>query len=297
MKQYIIRIYLFVWGVLTYYSLPEESEEFQRAWDYRTLKEVIGALDVGNAVALALLAAYAYYQSRKDEDWIYIVIKDDAGKVIKEPIEAFQREECNRSNVSGVLRSHHDGDSFSIAYLNEPEFLTRVRAIKDGKGSELEIIIRKGDRFKLKESNAGHQNSLPDERIPVFLNLSNHPIEDWPASQLEAARRLHPEAELIDIPFPSVDPVYSTQEVMGLSKKTWEEVKRDLNKNNQKPVGAMVSGEPILCFGFVEQMQRESVKCYSATTSRLSSTDEYGVKSSTFNFMRFREWPKIKDRA
>ena len=124
------------------------------------------------------------------------------------------------------------------------------------------------------------------------MNLSNHPSDAWSDEQMRSARALDPDAELIDLPFPHVDPALSTQEVIDLAEQEWTRIMSELTHHHQRPLHAMISGETIFCVALVRKLQDAGITCYCATTKRVSETDAQGVKSSIFTFVKFREWPK-----
>jgi hypothetical protein len=120
-----------------------------------------------------------------------------------------------------------------------------------------------------------------------FLNISNHPVEGWSASQREAALALAPDADLLDVDFPTLDPQWSRVKV----KVKAIEFIDDLDP--RPGARAMVAGEePIMCFYLVRELQALGVACYSATTERVVEERD-GVKTSRFSFVRFREWPAL----
>ena len=100
-------------------------------------------------------------------------------------------------------------------------------------------------------------------------------------------QRMHTNRDII--PF---NPTLSTQEIIALSETYWDQIIHTLSEVDQRPVGVMIAGEPITCSVLVPQFQRAGVTCYSATTLRESSEESLGVKTSTYTFVRFREWPE-----
>ena len=290
MKRYIIFfLYLTAWATLTYFSVEPGTV---RGLDMDSIRNLVAALDVGSAVALASLAAYAYFQARQDEDWIDVVFVDDEGRKLDQIDKALQREDLTRGEVSGILRSYHGPGSFKVAYLNTDAYRAHLRSIKDGSSRQLQIKVHTGDVLGDLRSHPEPPPIWPgtDE---VFLNLSNHASTTWSSEQLEAARALAPEAKLVDIAFTQVNPSYSTPEVMTLAESCWNELKSTLIDASQRPVGAMVAGEPTLCLALVQRLQRAGVTCYCATTRRESQVSAEGIKTSQFTFVRFRRWPEV----
>ena len=116
----------------------------------------------------------------------------------------------------------------------------------------------------------------------MFVNISNHPSENWCEKQRAAALDLG--RELKDIPFPSVPPEWTTSQVSCLA----DEIVSQLTKSTTH---AMVSGEFVLTNALVARMQRKGIKCYAATSTRSVFFNESGEKVSVFQFVQFREYP------
>ncbi len=128
----------------------------------------------------------------------------------------------------------------------------------------------------------------------AFLNISNHPAANWPMGQTQQARALMgaPDAPIIDLPFPQVDPTSSTQDIHKQADelaKAWIE---KLKQDHHHVAHALVTGEPIMSLYLSRALQAYNIKCYVATTARIAEEKD-GVKTSRFEFVRFREWPSV----
>jgi hypothetical protein len=119
---------------------------------------------------------------------------------------------------------------------------------------------------------------------PVFVNLSNHPASDWSAAQREAALRLAP--EIRDWPFPEVPPEAGAEEIGALADRIFERVIADMPGATH----AMVQGEFTLAHALVCRLQRHGVVCLAATTRREVVDEAGGLKTTRFEFVRFREY-------
>jgi CRISPR-associated protein Csx16 len=119
---------------------------------------------------------------------------------------------------------------------------------------------------------------------PVFINLSNHPSARWSPAQIEAARRFVP--EIRDWPFPAVPPEADAAEIKNLAGQTTEQVLAALPGATH----AMVQGEFTLVHALVRELQRRGIVCVSATTRRDVVEADGGVKTTRFEFVRFREF-------
>lgn len=131
------------------------------------------------------------------------------------------------------------------------------------------------------------ENAPPPPRH-VFLNLSNHPSDGWSNEQKISALSLGC-AEIVDEPFPNVDPMWDLQQV---AEKAREVVDSIFKKHGNRIVHAMVEGEFSMTVELVKRLQGKGVKCYVATTER-DVVMEGDVKKSRFRFKRFREYPWI----
>lgn len=118
----------------------------------------------------------------------------------------------------------------------------------------------------------------------VFVNVSNCPSARWAAAQVEAARAYAP--EIVDVPFPDVTPDAGGHELEGLARSVCDRV----------PAGAthaMVMGELTLTALLVKRLQARGVICLATAGPRLAEVGADGVKTSRFEFVRFREYPRL----
>ncbi len=118
----------------------------------------------------------------------------------------------------------------------------------------------------------------------VFVNLSNHPSERWGDAQKQAATALAP--EIHDWPFPPVPPEADTEEIAELADGIVDGIAR------QYPgiTHAMVQGEFTLVNTLVRKLQQRGIVCLSATTRRDVIEADGDIKTTRFEFVRFREY-------
>lgn len=127
----------------------------------------------------------------------------------------------------------------------------------------------------------------------MFINISNHPSSKWNTEQIEAAKKLG--REIIDIPFPSVDPTLNKVEVFGLAKEVTNIV---FNKTNQG--GCLINyvhimGESGFVYALIKIIEQNRkfftgiYICVHSTTERIVEEKD-GQKISTFKFVQFREY-------
>jgi CRISPR-associated protein Csx16 len=121
-------------------------------------------------------------------------------------------------------------------------------------------------------------------RPPVFVNLSNHPVSEWSRGQRAAALRLAP--EIRDWGFPPVPPEAEAAEIAALAERIAKKIGTELPGATH----AMVQGEFTLAHALVRRLQERGVVCLAATTRREVLEDSGTVKTTRFEFVRFREY-------
>lgn len=118
----------------------------------------------------------------------------------------------------------------------------------------------------------------------MLINFSNHPSEFWGLKQLDAAKEY---GEVIDIPFPAVDPESNHNEIKDLACKCVENI-LSYAKDNQIIVHVM--GEMTFTFLVVSMLKERDVECIASTTDRNSEMLSDSQKISDFQFVRFRKY-------
>lgn len=130
----------------------------------------------------------------------------------------------------------------------------------------------------------------------MFINISNHPLKNWSSEQIRAAIELSGDEELIDFPFPNVDPTVDEGQVLKLAEKTAASVMDIVEEARDRGVRvkAHVMGQQMMAFFIVMLLMNRGVDVYESTTERkaLEEIKEDGsiVKTSVFKFVRFREY-------
>lgn len=121
----------------------------------------------------------------------------------------------------------------------------------------------------------------------TFVNLSNHPSPEWSDTQRQAALACSPDlTQIIDVPFPAVDPDTDETQIINLVNNLCESIPEGTSH-------AMVSGEYTLTFALVRALQRRGITCVAATTRREVFVDKAsGDTLRRFTFARFREYAR-----
>jgi hypothetical protein len=297
-KKFIFVLYIFVWGTMFLGVIDYQKiiEAWNQSQDFKAIVEIlINGLDVGSAVALAVLAGIAYKGIQRDDDWITVVLCYPDGK--EERInDAFQREECSRGEVNGILGAYHGPGRYDVSHMRSAKLRADIKKIKSSKALEIKVPLTLSDHFKgiekLQPKTPDTSAQTPDERPQVFWNISNHPVKSaWSSEQQEAALKVIPDAEItqiIDMGFPEVNPAWSYDEVQAEAQRIGKSWQSHLS-GEYRVVAVLVAGEPLMCTALVQILESHNIQCYTATTQRITTVVE-GEKHSRFEFVRFRSW-------
>ena len=116
----------------------------------------------------------------------------------------------------------------------------------------------------------------------MLINLSNHPSNNWPKTQSTAAIAAY--RQIVDISFPQIPPEISGYELDLLVEK-YEHIIR-----KARPNSVHIMGELTFTFRLVNRLKKIGFNCIASTTVRTVIEDGKGNKTSTFNFVQFREY-------
>ena len=120
-----------------------------------------------------------------------------------------------------------------------------------------------------------------------FVNFTNHASSKWGQDQLSAAQKY---GNIIDIPFPAVNPAATKKDVQKLAEKSVQDILA------ADPSTVMVQGEATLVYAVVQRLQSKGVPCVAACTRRrteeeLQQLSAAGLtREGMFAFMGFREY-------
>ncbi len=119
------------------------------------------------------------------------------------------------------------------------------------------------------------------KKKPVMINLSNHPTENW--TDIQKNEALKECEDIIDIPFPQIDPTCSSDMIGELAISYIEKIK------TYQPCIVHIMGEMTFTYNIVKNLKEVGIKCIASTTDRLSDINN-DVKTSIFKFIGFREY-------
>jgi len=146
-----------------------------------------------------------------------------------------------------------------------------------------QLIDRINGYFKDVEALWNEETSEEPERTPLFINLTNHPVESWSDEQKAAAAVY---GEPMDMPFPSVSPEMENEEMDRLVEDYAGQIEK-LCKTHRITVHLM--GEMTFTFRLVGRLKAMGIRCVASTTERVVEEHD-GVRTSTFEFVKFREY-------
>lgn len=119
----------------------------------------------------------------------------------------------------------------------------------------------------------------------MFINCTNHRLNEWSEDQIKAASVW---GDIVELPFPNVSPYASTAEIYEIADKYSEQIV------SMKPDAVLVQGEMTMCFAIVNKLKTHNILTLAATSERVSDvrTDDSGnsIKTSYFRFVGFREY-------
>ena len=118
----------------------------------------------------------------------------------------------------------------------------------------------------------------------IFINLSNHPSDQWSKEQLEAAKAY---GEVVDLPFPAVEPHASEGDIDALAVEYVAKV-LDMSKGATPVVHLM--GEMNFTYRLVSRLTQQGITCLASTTERIVRQLPDGTRNSTFRFVQFRRY-------
>ncbi len=124
----------------------------------------------------------------------------------------------------------------------------------------------------------------------MLINLSNHPSAQWDEAQKNAALTY---GNIIDMPFPSIDPQASTDSVAAQAEKYEVKIRQLLTRNIEGTFAVHLMGELTFCFALVARLQRVGINCLVSTTRRQTIDYQDGKKISSFGFVLFRGYPNL----
>lgn len=120
----------------------------------------------------------------------------------------------------------------------------------------------------------------------LFINITNHKSSGWGESQLKAAGEL---GRIVDLDFPNIEPDSEWYDIDGLILNYLAKVE-DLTGDNPKNAVIHVMGEMTFTYRLVNALKSLGYRCVASTTKRIVEESPDGIKTSKFEFCKFREY-------
>jgi len=124
----------------------------------------------------------------------------------------------------------------------------------------------------------------------MLINLSNHPSEKWDETQKNAAQ---PYGKLVDLPFPAIDPEAEMDAVVQLAEQYEIRIRQMFAQETTSAFAVHIMGELTFCFALLVRLQKAGITCLASTTRRETFENGDGLKTSRFEFVRFREYATL----
>lgn len=119
----------------------------------------------------------------------------------------------------------------------------------------------------------------------MLINLSNHPFSTWSNKQLKQAELQF--GEVVDYPFPYVNPESSIEKIQILAHQTFDEIILKYGKDN---IQIHLMGELSLVYQLTRLFKANNIRCYVSTTDRIVEELGNGQKNIQFQFVKFRPY-------
>jgi len=124
----------------------------------------------------------------------------------------------------------------------------------------------------------------------MLINISNHPSANWSETQKQSAIEQY--GEIMDIPFPHIDPEWTHDQVSDAVTEMFLHLQRmwETGKIDRSKLTMHIMGEMTYCHDLVERFHRSNVLCVASTTKRQVLEEKDGKKTLLFDFVRFRRY-------
>jgi hypothetical protein len=122
----------------------------------------------------------------------------------------------------------------------------------------------------------------------MLINLSNHPSSFWGKEQTKAATQKY--GQIIDLPFPAIDPEADIETIALLADQYEVNIRKLLATEKAGAFAVHIMGELTFCFALVDRLQKSGITCLASTTRRETIENGDELKTSRFEFVRFREY-------
>lgn len=120
-------------------------------------------------------------------------------------------------------------------------------------------------------------------KIKRFVNLTNHPSDQWDEEQREEAMAY---GEIMDMPFPDIDPNWDKEEIVKLAD---DYMTKFAGLQEQYVLTVHLMGEFTFCASLLRRLQAAGIPCVASCSERISIVNDH-TRTSLFHFVRFRAY-------
>lgn len=207
-----------------------------------------------------------------EEGWAEISIENKETSLILQKMDFVKKVQPVYTSLEGLRNDINHGG------YTDPTTADRLV-------NKLEGLLQK-TRTVLREygSPCNQTGQIQLRKSPLFLNHSNHPLSAWTYEQHSAANKW---GKVEDLPFPNVPPFATKEEVEKIAEENFDKIRK---KTVAHEVVVHVMGELTYTFYIVNRLKSFGISCVASTTERSASIKEDGAKTSTFQFIAFREY-------
>lgn len=132
-RYFVLILFISVWlvGLVIYYVFGTQSW----VWEFWS------TVDVAFAVALGVMAFFAYREFIRSEDEIEIYFNVDG--IMKDTGLKLLRRDCTRSELQGVLGmiQKDAAQRYSVSYMKKREFLEALNKLQKGKAKKFVLPL------------------------------------------------------------------------------------------------------------------------------------------------------------
>lgn len=123
-----------------------------------------------------------------------------------------------------------------------------------------------------------------DNRVSVFLNLSNHPSSHWGEEQKKAAAQF---GTILDMTFPQISASANESEIESIANDILQQIR---SKYADVRLTVHIMGEMTFTYAIVDRLKALGIPCVASCTDRVADDLGQGDKISHFQFIRFRAY-------
>lgn len=218
---------------------------------------------------LASSALSIFSQKKEEKDWR--VKKEEHRIIIREilSLDFFKNDFLQKvySRITELRNSvNHAGICGSIA---------------DAKRIERAISTTINESLQFFDDNTP---DLKEFKTTILINLSNHPSVQWSEEQLNAAKDF---GDIEDWDFPSIDCEADNKFILQLADEYLARIFERIKTSN---ITVHIMGEMTFTYALVTKLKNLDIPCIASTTERKVTENADGTKTSSFHFVRFRQY-------